>query len=326
MKMAPSRLFAVGAILLLTGAACAIARARAEGSFDRSLKVSGKVDLDISTGSGSIRIRAGDSSTVRVHGLIRAQDDSSSGAEEKVRYLASNPPIEQTGNTIRIGRIEDRMYRNNVSISYEVEVPADTRVQSRTGSGSQSIEGVQGPAELSTGSGEITAINIGDQVRASTGSGSIELDDIRGRVDANTGSGTIRVGRCAGGFHGTSGSGTITFEQTGSGDVEVRTGSGDLKVSGVRGSLRAETGSGDIEAGGEPTGPWDLDASSGGVTLRLSPDSAFDLVARTSSGRISINHPLTVMGTVSPREMRGKVRGGGALLDVHTSSGDIQIQ
>lgn len=38
----------------------------AEGSFDRTLRVSGPVDLQIETGSGSIEVRPGGSSEVRV--------------------------------------------------------------------------------------------------------------------------------------------------------------------------------------------------------------------------------------------------------------------
>jgi DUF4097 and DUF4098 domain-containing protein YvlB len=123
-----------------------------------------------------------------------------------------------------------------------------------------------------------------------------------------------------------SGSGSITFEQTAPGDVEVRTGSGSVNLAGIRGAVRAETGSGTIAVGGEPSGEWRIDAASGGITLRLTPDSAFDLDARTSSGRITVDHPLTVTGTVKPKELRGRVRGGGVLLAVHTSSGDINIQ
>ena len=54
-------------------------------------------------------------------GRIKARDDSEQGAEEKVRYIAANPPIEQTGSIISIGRIDKEEYRRNVSISYEIE-------------------------------------------------------------------------------------------------------------------------------------------------------------------------------------------------------------
>ncbi len=311
---------------LLSGTGCVSARAAFEGSFDRTLTVSGPVDLDITTGSGNVEVKTGDGTTVRVYGLIRARDDFRARAEEKVAYLRSNPPIEQTGNAIRIGEIQDERYRSNVSISYEIVVPADTRLRSKTGSGRQTIDGIRGRAEVSTGSGNLTISNIGGGVTARTGSGRIDLDVIRGRVEAHTGSGGIRGSRIEGAFKADTGSGSITMGQAAPGDVEVSTGSGSVEVSGVKGAVTARTGSGHISAGGEPVGEWALHSSSGGVTVHLNSNAAFDLDARTSSGRITVNHPLTVMGTVSPKAMRGKVRGGGALLSLTTGSGNITVE
>ena len=313
-------------LILLSGTGCLDARAALEGSFDRTLSVSGTVDLDVSTGSGSIHVKTGDGTTVRVNGLIRARDDFQARADEKVRYLQSNPPIEQAGNVIRIGQIQDSRYRNNVSISYEIVVPPDTHLRSKTGSGQQSVDGIRGPAEVSTGSGNLTVSNVGGGLIARTGSGRIDLDAIKGRVEAHTGSGRIQASGIEGAFKADTGSGGVTMGQTAPGDVEVSAGSGNLEVSGVKGALRARTGSGHISAGGEPVGEWDLHTSSGGVTVRLNSAAAFDLDARTSSGRITVNHPLTVMGTVSPKATRGKVRGGGALLNLTTGSGNITVE
>ena len=44
----------------------------AEGSFTRTLSVTGPVDLTISTGSGSIDVRTGSTDQVRILGRIRA--------------------------------------------------------------------------------------------------------------------------------------------------------------------------------------------------------------------------------------------------------------
>jgi DUF4097 and DUF4098 domain-containing protein YvlB len=313
------------AVVLVCGSACIIARAAIEGSFDRTLSVTGPVDLDVTTGAGKIRIRSGDNGTVRIYGLIRAHDDLRARAEDKVHFFQTNPPIEQSGNVIRIGHIADNQYRN-VSISYEIVVPAETRLRSKSGSGAQSVEGIRGPADVGTGSGSITLSNIGSDVTARTGSGGIELDSVKGRVEAHTGSGSIRAARIAGPFKADTGSGGIVMDQTAPGDVDISTGSGNLEVSGVDGSLRARTGSGHITAGGNPSGEWTIHASSGGITIHLKPNAAFDLDAHTSSGHITVNHPLTVMGAISQKSMRGKVRGGGPLLNLSTSSGSITVE
>jgi hypothetical protein len=60
--------------------------------------------------------------------------------------------------------------------------------------------------------------------------------------------------------------------------------------------------------------------------VRLEPGSGADLYAHTSSGHITVNHPVTLQGALSKNEIRGKVRNGGALLEIRTASGNIVIQ
>src|SRR5436305_502263 len=78
---------------------------RAEGSFDRTLNVTGTVDLDVSTGAGRINIRQGAAGRVEIHGRIQAGSDwfgFSRDATDTVREIEANPPIEQNGSAIRI--------------------------------------------------------------------------------------------------------------------------------------------------------------------------------------------------------------------------------
>ncbi len=311
--------------LLLAAAGALLA---AEGSFEQTLKVDGPVDLDVRTGSGNITVRSGPDGTVRVYGRIRVSSRRLTEAEaaDRVRRIEARPPVDQSGNTIRIGQIEDRELREHVSISYEVVTPAAARLRSQTGSGNQTLEGVKGPVDASTGSGNIVASRIGERLTATTGSGGIELSDLAGAVRAATGSGGIRASGIAGSFRATTGSGGIRVSQTAAGDVEVGTGSGNIEVSGARGALRAHSGSGGIAVDGQPGGEWRLDAASGNLRVRLPGDASFDLQARTGSGRITVDHPLTVRGQIGPRRIEGRVRNGGALLALSTASGNITIE
>lgn len=319
----------LAALALPMGLAVSLYAHAAEGSFDRTLKVTGPVELNVRTGSGNIDVRTGDASSVHVRGMIRVNGGwhiSAEEAERKVRALESKPPIEQTGNTIRIGHIEDPALRRHVSISYELVVPAETRLTSHTGSGDQSITGLGGPVRADTGSGNLKISSISGTARADTGSGDIELGSVKGDVYAETGSGNIRAAGCGSAFVASTGSGDVRLEQTGPGSASVESGSGNLEISGAHGSVNFHTGSGDITAQGELVAAWKLDTGSGNVTVRLPGEPAFDLYAHTGSGEITTNHPITVQGKVGRHELRGKVRGGGYLLDVGTGSGDIRIE
>jgi DUF4097 and DUF4098 domain-containing protein YvlB len=305
--------------------------ATAEGSFERTLRVSGAVDLDVQTGAGSITVRPGAVDTVQIIGRIRAQDTwFGMDGEEKVQQIKAAPPIEQNGNRIRIGRIQDRALRRNVSISYEILTPEATSLRASSGSGDILASGLRGPAEASTGSGDITVSNIGDGFSASTGSGDVTATSIAESVKAVTGSGDIRVTQVSGGLDATTGSGDVQAVLIGGGtataqDVRVMTGSGGVEVAGVRGALRARTGSGGITISGDPLAAWNVDAGSGGIRVDLPDQAAFDLRAETGSGRITIEHPLTVQGAVRPRALAGRVRGGGPLVALSSGSGGIRI-
>ena len=307
------------AVVLASSAAFA-----AEGSFDRTLQVTGAVNLQIETGSGSIAIRTGNSNQVRVSGHIRATNWFGS-AEETVKRLESNPPIQQSGNDVRIGHVDDPELRRNVSISYDVVVPVNTQVHSNTGSGSQQISGISGALEASTGSGSLKISDIGSGVRAHSGSGSIDIDNVKGSVYVRAGSGSIHATNIAGGFDGNTGSGHLTLEQTAPGSVRAETGSGGLDLHNVRGSLQAQAGSGSIQADGDATGEWYLHSGSGGIEVRFPQNASFDLDAHTGSGSIDLNHPVPVQGSVGRKAVHGKVGGGGVPVRLETGSGNIRI-
>lgn len=315
--------FAIAAVLCLQALPAAAA---AVGSFQRTLQVTGPVHMDLTTGSGNVEVRAGNSGQVLVTGHIRASEWFGGNVDEKIKRLETNPPIQQSGNDIRIGHIDDPELRHNISISYEVIVPAETELRVESGSGNQTVEGIRGPLEVTAGSGGLTISGIGERVHAETGSGDIHIDQVKGNVHAKTGSGSIRAEEIAGGFEADTGSGHITLHQTAPGSVRVDTGSGGMELHGVHGSLDAKAGSGTIEAEGNPTGAWNLHTGSGTVQLKIPSNAAFDLAAHTSSGSISVEQPHTVQGSIGRKEIRGRVGGGGVPVDVETGSGDIQIQ
>ncbi len=302
--------------------------ASATGHFERTLQVSGAVDLDVTSGSGDITVHTGGNGSVYVSAKIHASNSwffGSGNAEEKIQRIEKNPPVEQQGNTIRIGRSDDHELYRNISIDYDITVPAQTKVTSHTGSGDQNISGIQLPLAATTGSGNITVENVSADTRIRSGSGDLKINSVKGVLNAETGSGNIRAQEVAGEIIANTGSGDVEMHQSAAGDVKVETGSGNVKLYGVKGGLRAETGSGDIHAEGEATHDWRLGAGSGNITLRLPAHATFNLDARTSSGTLNIHHEITMQGSISRNHVQGKAGGGGVLLDLHTGSGDIEI-
>ncbi len=296
-------------VLVAVLAATTICAARTpDGTFQKTYQVNGAADLQVLTRSGDITIRSGPAGTISISGKIYMGNPwFMADKHAAVQELEKNPPIRQTGNSVVVDYVNQR----NVAIDYEITVPADTALKTKSGSGDQTIEGVQRGLDVESGSGDF------------------RLRDIKGQVALRTGSGDVEAQNVAGAFEATAGSGDIRLDEQGSGNVRVHTGSGNLEAHNVNGALAVETGSGDVRTDGKLAGPWEVRTGSGDVEIRLPGEAAFDLDASTSSGDVTSDHPvsMTVQGSIQRehKSVKGKVNGGGTLLLVHTGSGDIHI-
>lgn len=276
---------AVTALLLTPAALLA-----ADGTFDKTLHTNGAVTLYVNTGSGYIHVNPGSDSSVHIIGHVHAAKWNSwidSGSpEERVQHVVSNPPIEQTGNTISIGKHTDDL--KNVSIDYDITTPKGTDLAANSGSGDIRVSDLSGPAKINTGSGSIDASGLSGRTNLQTGSG-----DIRAELSSPTG-------------------------------VKAQTGSGSIRLKGVQGDLYAQTGSGDMEIQGQPTASWRLETGSGSVTLDTG-SARFSLDAQTGSGSVHSDPPLTTHGSFEKHHITGDINGGGPTVRVETGSGDIRI-
>jgi hypothetical protein len=270
----------------LAAAALALAAVPAlatEATFDRTLSVSGRVELSVATGSGNIHLTRGAGNQVHIFGKVR----SGWGAnDEQVRQIAAHPPIEQTGNIVRIGARHENLH--NISIDYEIQAPENVFLDAGSGSGNITVDGVGQNAKLSTGSGNIHATGL------------------------------------QGGFTANTGSGTIYAEQTGVGDVKAQTGSGDIELRNLHGGLRAGTGSGNIKAGGTPSSDWKLETGSGSVEL-WPGNAGITLDASTGSGSIHSDRDVVTHSESNRHHLSGSLNGGGPTVRIETGSGSIHI-
>jgi len=285
------QLLTATAILMISSSAYAV-----DSQFERTLSISGQPDVYVSTGSGNVTVHAGNDNQIHIEGHVHAGwslfglGGSVGSVKERIQKIVDNPPIAQSGNTVRIGESSDHDLFNNISIDYDISVP------------------------------ESAALNV------HSGSGDVEIEHVGRWVSAGSGSGNVR----AHGIHGpselSSCSGDIELEQEGQGDVKVKTGSGNIKVRGFNGTISGRSGSGNIEAEGRLTGAANLSAGSGNIELHLTPDAHFNLEASTGSGDIHVHFPgAPEQGDNSRHHMTAPINGGGAPLEVRTGSGNVDI-
>ena len=245
---------------------------RARGMFERTLTVNGPVELSVRTGSGNIQIRTGAGDRVQIVGRVSAgsRRDGLDPAE-RVRRVEATPPITQAGNIIRIGDTNDDPLYRNVSISYELLVPANTRINAQTGSGNQAIGSVDGAVRAQTGSGSIRIERAGGSLHAQTGSGNIQADSVGGEVRAQTGSGSVEVRQIARGdvsVQTGSGSVTLSLPQDAAYTLDARTGSGSISTSQpltVQGRIGRNHITGTVRGGGNTV---NVRTGSGSIDIR----------------------------------------------------------
>ena len=269
-----------------------LCRAASERTFERTLSVSGPVSLDINTDSGGIEVTRGAPGAVHIRGYLRSShgwfDDGGGNVDDRMRRLADNPPIQQSGNTLRLGYVSDKWLLKGISLRFEISAPPDTQVRARVDSGGIRVDGLKGPIDCRADSGGIDVSNVDADVRAETDSGGIHIHDIRGPVYA-------------------------------------KADSGGIDALNIHGAIDVSTDSGGIHMSQTSPAPVHARADSGGASLRLAPGAGYDVKLHSDSGRVQVAE-MTVHGTISEHRYEGTVRGGGPRVDIDVDSGNIDVE
>src|ERR1051326_7644667 len=93
----------IGLALAVVAISAVQALAAPTGHFERTLKVSGQVDMELVSGSGNINVHIGGNDTVQISAKIHGSNNGTSwlfgsgSLEENIRKIEQNPPIQQQG-------------------------------------------------------------------------------------------------------------------------------------------------------------------------------------------------------------------------------------
>ncbi len=293
------------------------------GTFDRNYDVTGPILLELTNASGDVDITGSADGKVHVHGEVRASGFGSQSSQKRLDDTLANPPVEQRGDTIRIGKEISRMH--NVSIGYTIQVPRDTEVSATVASGAQTIRGVRGPVKVQAASGAIRVEKIERDIQLTTLSGSVSATDIGNDVRASSASGSVTVSNTRGDVHVNAVSGVIRVFNPG-GRIEADTASGEVEIQGARNDVKAHAASGRVSVQGNPGADsyWELKTLSGAVQLGVPASANLHLSAEAVSGEIRTDIPI-VIEEQGKHSLRAHMGNGGGRVDVHTVSGEIRV-
>jgi hypothetical protein len=312
MTMSQITQFTASACLL--AAIAAPASAKIERVVEKTFTVQPGVHLKVATSGGNIRIETSADPVVRVVAKEHIRAGSEAEADEALKKL--DLTIEQSGDEV----VATASYEGGmgfhfgswppVEVEFVITAPSSASAELKTSGGDESVGDLAGAVHARTSGGNIKLGSIGGDVDASTSGGNVGLAEGRGSVRLSTSGGNVTVDRIAG-------------------PAELETSGGDIRVDSVGNTLTARTSGGDVKAAfvGPLKGDCTLSTSGGEVKASVAKDAGFQLDASTSGGEvdaagitITIDH-----GGIGRSSLSGQVNGGGPVLKLRSSGGDIKV-
>ena len=298
----------------LLAAFTAAASAKIERTVEKTFQVQPGTHLTVSTYGGEIRVDPSSDGVVKVVAKehIRADDDAE--ADELLKKV--DLTIEQRGNDVvataetKTSSVFHMSGSHGVQIDFIVTVPSSASVDLKTSGGDIVVGDLGGSVRARTSGGEVKLGKMGGDIDASSSGGDVDLEEGRGTVKLSTSGGSVSAGHLVG-------------------PSNLRTSGGDIKVDSVENTLDADTSGGNVRAGfdGPIKGDCTLSTSGGEVKATVGKAVGFHLDARTSGGDVNAAGVTITLdhGGMGKSTLAGDVNGGGPILKLRTSGGDIDV-
>lgn len=251
-------------------------------TFEKQFDTPGPIRLHVELRVGDIRVRAQATGSTTVRLIPRGRS-----AEELIEQFT----VEQRGDEVVVEHPKARGsllgWSGRTSVDVEVDLPEQSELDLRLGSGDVTATGIFGRTVAATGSGDVSVDEIGGG-EVKSGSGDLDLRTVRGPLTAKTGSGDVSV-------------------QTANADLDLVSGSGDVDVRRAEAAVKVKTGSGDVTI---QSSVGDLDILTGTGDVKLAGVHGGEVKAKTGTGDVLL----------------GVVIGVAAYLDLNTVTGDVRVE
>jgi Putative adhesin len=195
--------------------------------------------------------------------------------------------------------------RQKARLDFRIAMPRKFNLDLRT-IGSAQVDDLNGTVKAVMIGGSLRLKSVGGPVSARTRGGSVSVGDVGGDLEVKAEGGSVDAGRVNG--H------VLALAQGGSVSIKEAIDSIEAKAEG--GSVAAYISK-------QPRGDSKLIAEAGNVELRLPESIAINIDAACSAGQLSSDFSLN--GHQDEEHLKGKINGGGPLVMVRASAGNISV-
>ena len=148
-------------------------------------------------------------------------------------------------------------------------------------------------------------------------------------LELTTHNGAVRIANTTGQVNGTTHNGNVVADQV-SGTIKLRTHNGSVTCREISGDVKLRTHNGGIKAAyseaASPVCNVSIVTHNGGVKFTAPPNFSAEVEASTHNGSIKTDLPITVIGKVSKRKLKGTIGAGQGKLHLETHNGSIKIR
>ena len=264
--------------------------------------------LSFDSDLANVEITTSDSETLRAD-FIREFKVSNAQEADALRQKL-DVQMTKTGNDVKVtvrwtGGRNDRELRK-VRVNFRIAMPHKFNLDLRT-VGSAKIGDLDGTVKVSTRGGSIQLRDVNGPTNLRTDGGSVSIHNVGGDLEATANGGSVAVGRT-------------------NGKVRARANGGSVAIDEATDAIDAKAAGGSVAAyiSKQPHGDSKLIAEAGNVELRLPESISVNIDAACSAGRLSSDFSL--LGHQDNEHWKGTINGGGPLVMVRASAGNVSIR
>lgn len=311
--------------------------------------------VNIEDPHGAVTVTASTDGMIHLTARQAAYTGSQQDADRE--FGATTPTIEATSTGANIVAPA----RDDTSDDLTLELPAASGAVIQSGHGDVTVEGLNGSVDVTAHRGDVRLDQLGSDVHARMHHGDFSAQNVKGQALVEGSGGDVTLsqiggdaaihGEFTGDVHLQQVSGTVSFQSSrtqitvpklagqmtlDSGDLGMDRASGpivivakakNIDLSAITGDVQITDSDGDVSlAMAQPLGNITIANRTGGVRLQMPPNAGFQIKASTSSeASLSSDFPLTESTSHGVKTLQGKIGAGGAMVELTTTHGSMEI-